>query len=215
MSVWDSLKIVLVRLLDEQPGALTMFPDPRIDRDRRPPFRIGLAAWAGSAAGELHDRFGTDVELTVGAQSYPSGTDQQSAWRENDTAPVVDPGQIGIELGGPLSVQAGHTARQDLLLTNRTESALAISTNGQLTAVVVDPGNDRVIGGFAGAQHMPLVVFRIPPGATRKIPLLVGTASFDRALGYTVPPGDWAIRATLVVDGNHMSTPTLPLTVID
>jgi hypothetical protein len=215
VSVWDSLKIVLVGLLDEQPGALTSYPDPRVDADRRPPFHIGLAPWASSAAGELHDRFGTDVELMVGAQSYPSGGDQHLAWREGDTTPVVDPSRIGIELGGPLSVRTGHTEHHELLLTNRTESALAISTNGQVTAVVVDPGNNRVIGGFAGAQEIPLVVFRILPGATTRIPLLVGTASFDRALGYAVPPGDWLIRATLVVDGDQMSTPALPLTVID
>lgn len=98
MSVWDSLKVDLVRLLDEQPGALTGYPDPRVDTNRRPPFHIDLAAWATS----------------------------------------------------------------------------------------------------------------------EKIPLLVGTASIDPALGYTVPPGDWAVRATLrMADGTQLSTPLLPLTVID
>ena len=215
MSVWDSLKIVLIRLLDEQPGAFVHYPGPHIDQDRQPPFQIGLAAWAIDAAEELHDRFGSDVTLSVGALAYPSGTDDNLTGHDADTAPVVDTSRIGIELDRPLSVRTGRDERYELLLTNRTESVLSISSNGQLTAVVVDPGSGRVVGGFAGFQTLPLVTFLIPAGVTQKIPLLVGAASFDRALGYAVPPGIWAVRAPIVVNGNRMNTRTLPLTVTD
>jgi hypothetical protein len=211
--VWDSLKMVIVRLLDEQPRALTNYPDPRFDRDRRPPFSIGLAAWATDAARELHDRFGGDVTLKVGALPYPPNTDRQVPSRGALDAPVVDPARIGVDLSEPLSVRTGHTHRQELLLTNRTESVLTISSNGQLTAVVVDPVSHRVVGGFAGAQTLPLVSFGIAPGATHPIPLLVGTASFDATLGYAVPAGQWAVRAPIAINGDRMSTPTLPLTV--
>lgn len=214
VTVWNSLKVVLARLLDEQPGALTSFPDPRVDQGRRPPFSIGLAAWATSAAEELHRTFGTDVDLTVGAQPYPSGSRPRSLGGRLNIPPPAAPDQVGIELDGPLTVRAGHTARHGLLVTNRTGTDLAISTNGQLTAVVVDPGTDRVVGGFAGAQHMPLVVFRVPAGETRRIPLLVGTTSFEPSLGYAIPPGDWAVRTTLRLgDGRTLGTPTMPLTV--
>jgi hypothetical protein len=220
VSVWDSLKTVLARLLDEQPGTFTSFPDPRVDRNRRPPFRIGLAAWASDTAAELHNRFGADVELTVGALPYPPGSDQPPAgvrqWlatHEDDTTPMVDTSRIRVEPSDPLSVRTGHTQRHELLLANRTESELALRTNGALRAVVVDPGTDRVVGGVTGAQHAKLVLFRIPPGVTGKIPLVVGTASFDPALGYAVPPGKWAARATLAFDGLQLSTPLMPLTV--
>ncbi len=213
MSVWDSFKITIVRLLDEQPRALTSYPDPRIDQGRRPPFSIGLAAWATGAARELHDRFGSDVTLMVGALPYPPNSDRQVPARGVVDPPVVDPARLGVDVREPLSVRTGHTRGLELLLTNRTESVLTISSNGQLTAVVVDPVSRRVVGGFAGAQTMALVSFGIAPGATHPIPLLVGTDSVDASLGYAVPAGQWAVWAPIAINGDRMSTPTLPLTV--
>jgi hypothetical protein len=69
-----------------------------------------------------------------------------------------------------------------------------------------------------GAQQLPLVIFRVPPGQTGQVPLLIGTASFMPRLGYTIPPGDWGIQATLTLgphsrDSPRRRTPILPLTV--
>jgi hypothetical protein len=213
--VWESLKIAIVRLLDEQPRALTSYPDPRVDRDRRPPFSIGLAAWAIGAARELHDRFGGDVMLTVGALPYPPSNDRRVPARSALDAPVVDPARIGIDPSEPLSVRTGHTRQQELLLTNRTESLVTISSNGQLTAVILDPVSHRVVGGFSGAQTLAHVSFGIVSGATQAIPLLVGTASVDPALGYAVPAGEWALWAPIAINGDRMSTPILPVMVTD
>lgn len=70
-----------------------------------------------------------------------------------------------------------------------------MNTNGNLTAAIVDPDTGAKVGGYAGAQHMPLVVFTVEPTKTVRIPLLVGTASYDPNLGYTVPPGTWQLTA--------------------
>jgi hypothetical protein len=70
--MWDALKAAIIRLRDEQPGALTGHPGLR-DDDQRPPFAIMLAAWATDLAAELHRQFGDDVELTVGGMAYPTG----------------------------------------------------------------------------------------------------------------------------------------------
>lgn len=214
MTGWESLKAVLIRLRDERPKALTGYPDPRSDIGRRPPFRIHLAAWATDVAAELHDRFGSDVELTVGALPYPPRAGGPVR-RIGAAAPVVDPGLLRIEPSGPLSVRSGRTERFELSFTNHSDADVTIHSNGQLTAVVVDPRTDRVVGGFAGAQTLQLVIARIPPGTTREFPLLVGTASFDESLGYAVQPGEWAVRADAQVDGNRLSTPTWPLVVTD
>ncbi len=66
VAAWDELKVVHVRLREEQPGILLEFPGPEVDEGRVPPFRIGLAPWAAATAGELHRQFGDDIELTVG-----------------------------------------------------------------------------------------------------------------------------------------------------
>ena len=72
-----------------------------------------------------------------------------------------------------------------------------------------------LVGGFSGAQAMPLFFFRAAPGGSARIPLLIGTASYTSRLGYTVPAGEWGIQATLELgpDLRNRRTPILPLTI--
>ena len=60
----------------------------------------------------------------------------------------------------------------------------------------------------------------VPGGARRDRAgsLLIGTASSIPRLGYTIPPGDWGIQATLTLgphprDSPRRRTPILPLTI--
>lgn len=74
------------------------------------------------------------------------------------------------------------------------------------------------MGGFAGFQAEPLVTFWVGPGETGRVPLLIATASFDPRLGYAVPPGEWGLRAVLVLgpdpeNAPRRRTPVLPLTI--
>ena len=84
MATWDDLKVVLLQIREQNAEALAGYPDPCVDRDRKPPFGIGLAPWATDVAAGLHNRFGNDVELTVGALTYPSCT----RWRQRGIGPV-------------------------------------------------------------------------------------------------------------------------------
>jgi hypothetical protein len=85
-------------------------------------------------------------------------------------------------------VSSGHTLRHGLLLTNLTGSELRIATNGEVTADVVDPHTDEVVGGLAGPHVLPLITFRVAPGETGQVPPLIGTASYTARLGYAIPP---------------------------
>jgi hypothetical protein len=218
MAVWEELKVVLARLRDQQPGALMQFPMLEVDESRQPPFTIRLAPWATAAAEELHQQFGDDIELTVGALPYPPG---RPLPRPPDPGPppeLLDPHEIAAELDGPAVVGSGNTLRHGLLLRNLTGRDLQIATNGQVTAAVVDPRTGEVVGGFAGFQTLPLIIFRVAAGQTERIPLLIGTASCTPMLGYTIPPGDWGIQATLTLgphprDSPRRRTPILPLTI--
>lgn len=217
VAVWDDLKLELVRLRDLQPGPLLQYPMPEVDAGREPPFTISLQPWATSAAEELHRQFGDNVTLTVGVLSYPPGAPRPRA--ANPVADLLNPTEITAELDGPAVVQSGQTLHHGLLLHNATDRELQVRTNGSLTAVIVDPHTGDVVGGFAGAQTLPLVIFRIAPGQTARVPLLIGTASCTHRLGYAVPPGDWAFRVTLSLgpvqnDSGRRRTPALPLTVI-
>jgi hypothetical protein len=218
MAVWDELKVVLARLRDEQPGALTQYPTPETDEGRQPPFVIGLAPWAAATAEDLYQQFGDDVELTVGALPYPPGRRPPRPPVTRPPADLLDPHEIAAELDGPAVVVSGHTLRHGLLLRNLTGRDVQIATNGQVTAAVVDPHTGEVVGGFAGFQTIPLIIFRVPPGQTERVPLLIGTASCTPRLGYAIPPGDWGIQITLSLgphprDSPRKRTPVLPLTI--
>jgi hypothetical protein len=220
MAVWDELKVVLARLQDEQPEALRQWPSPEVDEGRQPPFEIRLAPWATEIAEDLHGRFGDDVRVIVGALAYPlESRPRRRAPAAGPAAELLDPRQVEAELDGPAVVRSGQTLHHGLMITNHTSQQLQIATNGVVTAVVVDPATGEVVGGYAGFQTLPLVWFRASPGATQRIPLLIGTASSAPRLGYAIPPGAWGIQVTLKLGdypSNHCyrRTPVLPLTVI-
>jgi len=199
MAAWDELKVVLARLRDEQPGVLMQYPMPEVDEGRVPPFEIHLAPWATATAGELYRQFGDDVDLTVGALPYPPGRPPRPQPATGPPPDLLDPHEITAELDGPAVVRSGHTLRHGLLLRNLTGAELQIATNGQVTAAVVDPKSGEPVGGYSGFQHVPLIIFRVAPEQTGRVPLLIGTASVTPRLGYTIPAGNWGIQATLTL----------------
>ena len=218
MTAWDELRVILTRLRDEQPGVLLGFPNPASQEDQPPPYQITLAPTAVAVAEDLHARFRDSVKLTVGALPYPPGRPPHWPPVTEPPAELLSPHQATVELDGPAVVRSGHTLHHRLLLRNHSGYHLKIFTNGQLTTAVVDPGTGEVVGGFAGAQALPLITYRVAPGETEQIPLLTGTASFTPRLGYAVPPGSWGIQATLTLgenprDAPQRRTPVLPLTI--
>jgi hypothetical protein len=218
MATWDDLKPILARLRDQRPGVLTGYPSPEADEDRRPPFMIQLAPWGADTARELHQRFGDDVELTVGALPYPVGRRPERPAAAGGLPGLLDPAEITAALDGPAVVGSGHTLQHGLVLGNLTGRELRLETNGQVNADVVDPRTGEIVGGFSGWQIMPLVTFGVAPGESKRIPLLIGTASFTPRLGYLVPAGDWGVQATLFLgqdagESRSSRTPVFPLTI--
>ena len=220
MAAAEELRLALARLLEDRPGAVTSYPDLAGSDGGPLPYPIRLAPWAEAVAAELHGRFGDQVDLTVGALPYPPGRAPRRPRPSGEPAARLDPAEAGAELDGPAVVRSGHTLRHGLLVRNYAGAVLAIATNGAVTASVVDPRTDEVVGGYAGFQTLPLVMFRVPPGGTERIPLLIGTASYTGRLGYAVPPGRWGVEVTLqltrdpdIRDRVPRRTPVLPLTV--
>jgi hypothetical protein len=220
MTVWDELKPVIARLLDQQPGALASYPLPDFDLAGPPPFKVRLEPWAADVAEQLHRQFGDDVELTVGLLPYPPGRPahprQQSA--PGDLPALLDPDEVTVTLDEIALVSSGHTLHHHLTVHSLIGSELLL-TSGRVTAVV-DPQTGETVGGFSGAQTLSLKFFRVSPGGSTSIPLLIGTASSRPQLGYAIPPGEWGIQATLTLGGLYPGesprrrTPILPLTVI-
>ena len=175
MAVRDELRVVLLEL--EGSGALHAYPDPRVDESRNPPFRIRLAPWATDAAEELHRQFGDDVASSLSA-SFITRTRASggSASIPNDIA-EMDPAVMTVELDAPIVVASGHHTRGALRIHNKGTDPIVITTNGQVTAQVVDPRTGKVVGMFSGFQTLPGIYFRVAPDSTVVVPVLVGTPS--------------------------------------
>ena len=72
MTGWESLRVDLRRLRQESPDALVVFPDPESERSHEQRISIDLAAWATDVAATLDAKYGSFVDLRVGAMSFPS-----------------------------------------------------------------------------------------------------------------------------------------------
>jgi hypothetical protein len=214
MATWDELSTTLALLERQNPRPLTHWPQPGTRQRQPPPFRIGLAAWATATAEQLHQQFGADVKLTVGALRYPQRTPAASAGPGPPPPPQLNPDQVQVALDGALSIQSGRLAQHGLMITNLASRPLQINTSGSLIAQVVNPATGAVVGGYSGPVHATLMTYTAAPRATERIPLLVGTDSFVPELGYAIPPGQWGIEATLdPALGQAVRTPILPLTI--
>ncbi|WP_432892230.1 hypothetical protein ACQPYH_16445 [Kribbella sp. CA-245084] len=73
MAGWESLRVDLLRLREESPGALVVWPSPHTERRSERRFRIVLAAWATEIADTLKAKYGDVVDLQVGAMTFPGG----------------------------------------------------------------------------------------------------------------------------------------------
>ena len=226
MTVWDELKVVLAGM--ENSGALVQYPDPRVDDNRQPPFRIRLQWWATEMAEELHSRFGDDVKLVVGIGPYPERRPSRPRTGAPDDIRDMDPTLRTVELDAPIVVKSGRTVRGAVRVHNLSADTIVMWTNGHVTAQVVDPHTRAIVAGFAGAQTLPGIHFSAAPGDSVVVPVLVGTASFSPDLGYAVPAGEWAIqmvfeladenpagwrRGTDRPERRRLRTPLLPITV--
>jgi hypothetical protein len=206
VSSWPQVREELLRLRDLEPNVLLGYSNPDADTEPNPPFTIRLTSGSLAIAEDLHGRFGAEVSLRVGALPYPpapagASQDPYGPMLREPVAPDHRIEGMRVALDGPLQVTSGATVEHGLLVTNEGLQPFTVNTNGQLTAQIIDPSDGTHVGGSAGAQRMPLVAFTIVPGKTTRIPLLVGTASYVPALGYTIAPGRWGLTADLDLAG--------------
>lgn len=215
LEAWDRLRLELDELHRLHPGVLQVSPSTD-QRFCHPPFDIHLSADAEATADELHRHYGKFVCLSVGALAYPPTTDKYEPNQNSDPATTADPHELRAELDGPLSIKRGQTAVHHLHVTNLGNQTIEIHTNGNITATIIDPTTGTTVGGYWGYQNLPLIIFTAAPAETVRIPLLVGTASFQPTLGYTVPSGTWGLSAPLHLgDGRRILCGTMDLTITD
>jgi hypothetical protein len=177
---------------------------------------VQLRASEEPLAAELHERYGRAVDLTVGLYPYPDLPPFHSLLEPPGApTPLLPPDLAAVSVPSGLTIRSGEDLISVLLTHNHTDDELVVETNGQVTARVMDPETGRCVGGFTGAQHVPLIRFRVAPHTGVDVPMLIGTASFVPELGYAVPPGMWSIEVNLrITDHGRFRTPLLPISII-
>jgi hypothetical protein len=180
---------------------------------------VRLRADAVDLARQIGDCYGDAVDLTVGFLHFPD-----CSWSDAHGAVIADhpqpvgmplPAELHLAVDGDLVVKSGANLASTIRLFNEGKEDVVVHTNGQITASVVDPTTTEIVGGYAGAQVMPLVLFPAPAGGSVPIPLFIGTASTRPRLGYAVPPGRWAIEINLGLGGvGTFRAPPIPLVVV-
>jgi hypothetical protein len=168
---------------------------------------VSVAADQEKIASTLVERFGDAVVVRVGAFPYPNIFEARSgnkngSGNEGTNVPLISTNELKVSIDDDLVVSSGGTSHGSLRFHNLGVDEVVLATNGGVTARVVDPSTGEVVGGFVGAQSLPLIHYSIPPGGTTIVPLLVGTASFKSKLGYAVPPGQWMIDALITIKDN-------------
>jgi hypothetical protein len=167
-------------------------------------------------AEDLHRRFGDRVELVVGFLAFPSR--RRAGYptlplRPPQHFPTADPAELEVGLTGPLSVASGKDGWTTLWIENHSHHPVTIVTHGHVTGRVVDHDGEGV-GGSPTAEQLRRVDVHLEPHSRHPLDVLVGAASTEPALGYSVPPGAWAVDVLLELgDGRRLRTPALPLTV--
>ncbi len=181
------------------------------------PFQVRLDASALSVAHDLYQRFGDAVQVRVGLFSYPDpNAHPLRLWPFPELPTANEHRDFLCELDGPLTVASGASVTHAVVLTSAMSQPVEVNTNGALGALVCDPVDGRIVGGFVGAMDMPLITFPLTYGQPVRIPLGIGTASFEAALGYTVPPGKWTLKAeVLLSDRRRLWTPPLAFTITE
>jgi hypothetical protein len=211
MTGWQSLRVDLRRLREESPGALVVWPSPDSER-REPPIRIQLAAWATEIAAMLNAKYGSLLELQVGAMTFPA----RQLWLSEDLPQLrgapAEPAGLEVEALSPLSVRTGRYTHEDVLVTNRTAHEQVLLTNGALTSAVTD-SSGSIVGLYVGPLNARRVGFAVESHQSRPVPVLIGTASMVPDLGYAVPPGHWRLVIALQTDSGHMLSTPLDITI--
>jgi hypothetical protein len=183
---------------------------------------VGLRADQENLASELAARYGSAVELRVGAFPFP---DRGRGQPRPPVRPTLAERTFeGLEMRVEVDQEvlaAGDDGHGRLVLRNSGSERIGPLGSGQpLTGSLLNASLEAV-GGYSGMIAGTGLIVDLAPGRSASIPVLYGTASTRADLGYVVPPGTYWLevrmrfRPGLGGPPTHaLTAPLTPITII-
>jgi hypothetical protein len=168
---------------------------------------ISFRADAEAVARDLVDRYGDQVEVTLGLLPYPDA----GADRRDGACPDGLGGSTPAGLAAEIVVDVAPThpgawGSGSVELRNTGTEQIRFDSGSPLAAFVLDPSGE-LVGVFEGGIAGVGIAVDLAPGAAMSIPLVFGTASCDPALGHALPAGDYQLVAQLATGVVTATTP--------
>jgi hypothetical protein len=180
---------------------------------------VALRADQENLASELAARYGSAVELRVGAFSFPDRG--RSHPQPPAGAALEEQAFGGLEMSveaGQNVLEAGDDGHGQLVLRNSSSERIGPLSSGQPLVGSLLNASLESVGGYGGWIAGTGLILDLAPGQSASIPVIYGTTSTREDLGYVVPPGTYWLKVQLrfqhAPGRSPANTLTAPLTQI-
>jgi hypothetical protein len=148
-------------------------------------------------ASELLNRYGNQVDLSVGRLKYPLSDASSVCPDAPERQSQPDLGIAVIEPGRPIRATGVQSLELSVRLTNVSESPIAFSS-GAAVGTITDLSGKVVSSGATGGLALEEIPVELASDESEDLPLYASMASCDPELGYLLPPGEYLIIAEVV-----------------
>jgi len=160
--------------------------------------RVGLRADQENLASELAARYGSAVELRVGAFTFPR---RRLSHVRAPVRPALEEWTFeGLEISVEVDqqvVEVGDDGHGRLVLSNSGSERIGPLGSGQPLAGFLLNASLEAVGGYGGMIAGTGLIIDLAPGRSASIPVIYGTASTREDLGYTVLPGTYWLKVQM------------------
>jgi hypothetical protein len=174
---------------------------------------VALRADQEDLAGELAARYGSAVELRVGAFSFP---DRRRSHLQPPAGPALEEQTFeGLEMSVEVDqkvLEAGDDGHGRLVLRNSSSERIGPLGSGQPLVGSLLNASLETVGGYSGWIAGTGLIVDLAPGRSASIPVIYGTASTREDLGFAVPPGRYWLKVQMRFRHDLGGPPTNALT---
>jgi hypothetical protein len=179
---------------------------------------VALRADQENVASELAARYGSAVELRVGAFGFPDS--RRSRPRPPGGPAPEEQAFEGLEMSVEVDqavLEVGDDGHGRLVLRNNGPERIGPLDCGQPLVGSLLNSSHEAVGGFTGWIAGTGLTLDLAPGRSASIPVIFGTASTREELGYALPPGTYWLKVQVRFQqgpGGPAHALTAPLTQI-